>query len=215
MQGHGKCLVDSMSSFTVNGPLHRVLISEDFWYQNSYEIAQYLTTKFMDYCSKVYKVMDTDDLTSREERKNEYDLKIKGQEKLCMLSFSPDETVKGARYYCACSVCICGECDTCIGKISHQADDDDGSKDKDDNDSDDDEEGGDDNDRDGTLDKEGDKSVGREEYELQRNALMGILAHTSLYILQIILNYSIFVKSALLRILKMIMGIYSKVVKTI
>ena len=81
MKSDGTSLVDSMSSFHVKEPLCRAIINEDFWYQNSYEIAQYLTTKFMDDRSKVYKVIDSDDLISREERKNEYDLKIMGQEK--------------------------------------------------------------------------------------------------------------------------------------
>ena len=172
VKGHGKGLVDSMSSFGVEEPLRREIINEDFWYQNSYEIVQYLKTKCVDDRSKVYKVIDSDDLISREERKKEYDLKIIGLEKLCMLSFSPDWTVKGARYYCACSVCICGdfdECDTCIGKIYHQAAADDGDKGEDDYDK-----GGDDNDSDRTLDKEDDESVGREEYELQGNALMEV-----------------------------------------
>ena len=56
--GHGKWLVDSMSSFGVKGPLRQAIVRENFWYTNSQDIKDYLTMKFVNDDTKSYFVLD-------------------------------------------------------------------------------------------------------------------------------------------------------------
>ena len=67
--GHGKGLVDSMSSFGVKSPLRDAILTESFWYENSEDMKQFLCNKFFDDDSKQYFVLDPADLCKQSSQK--------------------------------------------------------------------------------------------------------------------------------------------------
>ena len=72
MAGHGKGLVDSMSSFGVKMPIRKAIVREDFWYKDSKEIERFLSSKFFE-DPKNYYVLQPDELIKRNEEKGKYE----------------------------------------------------------------------------------------------------------------------------------------------
>ena len=86
--GHGKGLVDAMSNFGVKGHLRKAVLLEDFSYNSSIDIMNYLTNHFQNDRNKEYF------LISQEEINNQWELikgwfKIKGCIAMHMISFFP------------------------------------------------------------------------------------------------------------------------------
>ena len=52
--GHGKGLVDAMSSFGCKKPLHHSIISEDVWYPKAFDMVNFLKSYFQSDDSKEY-----------------------------------------------------------------------------------------------------------------------------------------------------------------
>ena len=59
--GHGKGLVDAMSSFGCKNPLKHGIITEDWWYDNASEMVSYLTNDN----SKEHYLVDSADLSQK------------------------------------------------------------------------------------------------------------------------------------------------------
>ena len=56
--GHGKGLVDAMSSFGCKQPLRHSVISEDVWYLTAFDIINFLKSYFQSDDSKDYHLAD-------------------------------------------------------------------------------------------------------------------------------------------------------------
>ena len=105
--GHGKGLVDAMSSSGVKGPLRTAVLLEDFSYDSSIDIMNYLINHFQNDRNKEYF------LISREEIDNQRELikgwfKIKGCIAMHMISFFPNGEIQTKRHICPCKQCVIG-----------------------------------------------------------------------------------------------------------
>ena len=87
--GHGKGLVDAMSSFGVKAPIRRAVLTEDFSYRNAKDIFDYLTLLFGNDINKHYILLDGDEI---QDVKNSVSgsYKIKKCRSLHMISYFPD-----------------------------------------------------------------------------------------------------------------------------
>ena len=111
--GHGKGLIDAMSSFGVKGILRRDIIGNDEWFSNSDEICDYLSMRGdprMSYTSIEPKQLDQ----KRSERKG---LVINGCMVQHMLLFKPNcNGVVAKEYLCDCIMCLALSFDNCENK---------------------------------------------------------------------------------------------------
>ena len=106
VSGHGKGLVDSMSSFGVKGPLRKVVVTGDFSYNKAEDIFHFLSSKFESDDSKNYFMIDPSEVA---ERRGKPILKIKGCMKYHhMISYHPDGSVQAKINICSCDVCTEG-----------------------------------------------------------------------------------------------------------
>ena len=87
--GHGKGLVDAMSSFGVKAPIRRAVLTEDFSYRNAKDIFDYLTLLLTNIINKHYILLDGDEI---QDVKNSVSgsYKIKKCRSLHMISYFPD-----------------------------------------------------------------------------------------------------------------------------
>ena len=115
MAGHGKGLVDSMSSFGVKMPIREAIVREDFWYKDSKEIERFLSLKFFEDPKKNYYVLQPDELIKRNEEKGKYERQLNGVKQMLLVSFIPNGKIVAvaAKNYCACENCIVGNFDHC------------------------------------------------------------------------------------------------------
>ena len=97
VEGHGKGLVDAMSSFGVKQPIRKEIVTSDFWYRNATELVSFLNKKFMDDATKIYKEIDEMDLISKQT--NKFDL--------------IEYPIDGMPKLCSCEKCINGDFDQC------------------------------------------------------------------------------------------------------
>ena len=54
VKGHGKRLVDGMSSFCVKEPVRRAIVSNDWWYVCASELVDFLSSKFLNDVNKYW-----------------------------------------------------------------------------------------------------------------------------------------------------------------
>ena len=66
--GHGKDLVDAMSSFGVKAPICRAVFTEDFSYQNALDIYDYLTQFFSNDSKKHYYLIEKNEIEVEKEK---------------------------------------------------------------------------------------------------------------------------------------------------
>ena len=95
--GHGRGLVDAMSSFGCKGPLKHAIITKDQWFSTAEEMSDFLKKFFNGDSTKHYHVIHEKDTAElRKAEKNEH--KIAGSMKLHMVSvdsaFHPSEVDK-------------------------------------------------------------------------------------------------------------------------
>ena len=89
--GHGRGLVDAMSSFGCKAPLRSVILTQDKWFHNASEMKSYLTELFHDDHTRKYFIIDAASNASK--RKQERDeFVINGCHQMPMISVSPDDT---------------------------------------------------------------------------------------------------------------------------
>ena len=133
--GHGKGLVDVMSSFRVKAPIHRAALMEDFSYWNAKDIFDYLNLIFGNDINKHYILLDGDEIQDMS-----YDLH--------MISYFPDGSIQTKQHLCSCAECVVGNFIDCnlnpgvklIIENTEGSDTDTSDRDTDESDTDDDEE---------------------------------------------------------------------------
>ena len=124
--GHGRGLVDAMSGFGLKTPLRRAIVCENFWFNTSKELYDFITEKYSTDTSKIYVNIPAADLTTKRGKKSEEEeIVIKGCRKSRMISFHPDGSYQIARHMCNCCRCIVGHFIECINLIGNNRDEND------------------------------------------------------------------------------------------
>ena len=109
--GHGKGVIDGMSSFGVKNVLRKDIVTHDVFFNSSEEITDYLTVKCPHY--SYTNIPSHDVVKSRIENDENY-LKIEP----CMINhlmvFRPNKSVLCKEYLCSCDSCLELKFDECI-----------------------------------------------------------------------------------------------------
>ena len=95
--GHGKGLVDAMSSFGVKAPICKAILTEDFSYQSSQDIYDYLIYRFKDDNKKHFHVITQNNIENQRELLK-YSYIIPNCRALHMISFFPDCSIQTKRH---------------------------------------------------------------------------------------------------------------------
>ena len=114
--GHGRGLVDGMSSFGVKGPLRREIINADFWWTNVSTLVSFFNSKentMKNRNKKVYKELTYDDI-ERSITPVPDPLPLPYNTKQHVIVFHCDGTVQRASDLCDCIECVNGYLDKCM-----------------------------------------------------------------------------------------------------
>ena len=139
-EGHGRGLVDSMSSFGVKSPLRKEIINKDFYWTTAKELVELFQEKGMPE-RFLYNEVTKSDYDSQDWLKTAF--KIKGCRKLRCFVFHPDGSVETSRHMCECDACFQGDLSQCIYKENktvedyNEEEDDDDQEDEEENEDDD------------------------------------------------------------------------------
>ena len=110
VNGHGWGMVDGMSSFGVQAPVRRAVVTSDFYYGNTEELVTFLKA-IRKNNNFYYKLLDKElFLGGQEEREM---LKIKGCLKARMMSFLPSGEYQLKRHMWNCESCLFGDFGMC------------------------------------------------------------------------------------------------------
>ena len=112
ISGHGKGLVDAMSSFGVKATLQKAIVQKDFFFNEASDIKTYLQTEMVDSTNKHYYEIEEDSLVERRSNDNEQ-LKIDNCMKKHMFAYFPDGTIQVKENLCSCKDCIEGKFTNC------------------------------------------------------------------------------------------------------
>lgn len=139
--GHGRGLVDGMSSFGVKNPLRQHIITEDFYWSTASQLVEFFHDKGFASQTRQYSEITVEKIESQQQPTS---FPIPGNTKMHMIVFKSDGTVKTKRDICECIDCIEGNIDKCnfsdYGKIGVDEIEDDDNVEFDDNDEDNEEE---------------------------------------------------------------------------
>ena len=114
--GHGKGLIDAMSSFGVKSVLRRDIVTKNDWFNNSQEIVDHL--EFRGDPHMYYKVIQPEILDKARQNPNE--MKIEPCMKMHLFVFKPGNTnVYTKEYLCDCSSCVSFNFDECERQEVH------------------------------------------------------------------------------------------------
>ena len=113
--GHGKGLIDAMSSFGVKAILRRDIVTKDDWFSNTQEIIEHL--QFRGKSNMYYKSILPDVLDKARQCKDEK--KIDGCLNLHLFVYKPFETeVYRKEYLCDCLNCIVLKFEECMEVVN-------------------------------------------------------------------------------------------------
>ena len=135
--GHGRGLVDSMSSFGVKAVLRKEIINNDFYWSSSSEIVTKLRSMNMGARMHYYEVKMSD--IENQSEPDEYP--IAGCQKLHSIAFHPDGSVELKRDICDCDRCFIGKFSECCYEVGNNSDVEDDEEDGEDDSSDDNDDG--------------------------------------------------------------------------
>ena len=119
VSGHGKGLVDAMSSFGVKGLIRRAVVTENFSFTTAEDIYNYLYNLFEIDEQKEHYLVTPETIHSK--RSNDK-LKIDVCIPLNMFCYSPDGSIQLKQRICSCCMCKVGkfiECNDEKGVISY------------------------------------------------------------------------------------------------
>ena len=117
--GHGKGLVDAISSFGVKAPIHRTVLTEDFSYLNAQNIYDYLTQFFQNDSKKHYYLIEKNEIEAKKER-IEGPYRIQNCRPLDMISYFPDGSIQTKQHLCSCAECVVGNSIHCLSNLGAQ-----------------------------------------------------------------------------------------------
>ena len=148
--GHGRCLVDGMSSWGVKNPLRKLIIIADFWWLHASQLVKLFHDKGFQCENRDYSELTVDYIQSFPKDSAK---KIPGCTKYHMIVFNPDNTFECKEDLCECDMCFTGLFGKCMygenddGENNDEENDDgdeedDDAEDKDPGDDDDDDDDG-------------------------------------------------------------------------
>ena len=107
--GHGRCLVDTMSSFGVKGPLRKEIINFDFYYSSAAKLVALFQKK------KMGERMHYSEITEGTyySQAKPTTLPLPGNTKMHCIVFHPDGRVEMSRDICECDQCFDGNLSKC------------------------------------------------------------------------------------------------------
>ena len=111
VNGHGRGMVDGMSSFGVKAPLRRAIVTTDFFYNKAEQLVSFLKSMCVNESNYYFKLLDT--TCFFDERQNRAELTIPGCRKTRMLSFLPSGEHQMKRHMCNCESCLYGDFKNC------------------------------------------------------------------------------------------------------
>ena len=97
VNGHGKGMVDGMSSFGVKDPMRNAIIQHNWYYENGTDIIDFLQNNFASDHSKSYVMLPIPEVTIPP-------MGIKGNRKYRMFIYKPDGSVFIKRHMCMCKM---------------------------------------------------------------------------------------------------------------
>ena len=109
--GHGRCLVDGMSSFGVKNPLRKSIIAEDFYWATAAELVAFFHKNGMHSQNRVYKELTKEEIASHS---TVTPRSIKGCRKQHMIVFKPDGRILIKEDMCDCTKCLKGDVNLCV-----------------------------------------------------------------------------------------------------
>ena len=108
VSGHGKGLVDAMSGFGVKTPLRLAIVTNDFFYNNSKDICDYLKLHCQadnrKYCH----------LETIERYENPTSLPLPRCLKVHVIAYHPDGSIQTKENICSCNNCLTGNLINCV-----------------------------------------------------------------------------------------------------
>ena len=108
MSGHGKGLVDAKSGFGVKTPLRLAIVTNDFFYNNSKDICDYLKLHCQadnrKYCH----------LETIERYENPTSLPLPRCLKVHVIAYHPDGSIQTKENICSCNNCLTGNLINCV-----------------------------------------------------------------------------------------------------
>ena len=120
-----------MSAFGVKGPLMRAVVTEDFKYNSSKDILNYLSNQFKEDSRKLYFDVDAKQIaTLRKDGGQSVVIPGCVKNALHMICFNPDGSIVAKVNICSCIQCLEGNFDACPNEkgqyiYSNDEDDDD------------------------------------------------------------------------------------------
>ena len=109
--GHGKGLIDAMSSFGVKSIIRKDIVTHDVWFDSAEDIADYL--KRRNNGRMEYTVINRE--TVNQKRRNIREgLRITGCMRMHLILFSPNKEITLKEYLCDCNECINLNFDDCL-----------------------------------------------------------------------------------------------------
>ena len=133
--GHGRGLVDGMSSWGVKSPLRKEIINHDFYMSSAADLVDLFKTKQQD-------TSQFDRMYYTEITQNNFDSQtcpdpfpIPGSQKLHCIAFHPDGTIQTSRDICDCDDCFSGDMLNC--QYRNDSNEEDDSDDREENEDDD------------------------------------------------------------------------------
>ena len=101
--GHGKGLIDAMSSFGVKSILRQNIIANDWWFNNSSDICEHLEAR----CNPRMRYTSLSPQYTNEKRENQITRKIIGCNAMHFFVYEPNsKTVLRREYLCDCQSCL-------------------------------------------------------------------------------------------------------------
>ena len=114
--GHGRGLIDAMSSFGVKGILRRSIIGKDIFFADSNEIKEYLESIGDE--RMLYRVVDETELYPAKQHLVENQIKIKPCQKMHLFVYEPGKEKPIVReYLCSCDMCLDMKFEECINNL--------------------------------------------------------------------------------------------------
>ena len=109
--GHGRGLVDSMSSFGVKGPLRKEIVNFDFYFSSAAELVRLFSVEKNMGERFHYSEITEEEFYSQEKPEA---FPLDGNTKMHCIVFHPDGRVEMARHICECDECFNGNLSKCL-----------------------------------------------------------------------------------------------------
>lgn len=110
--GHGRGLVDSMSSFGCKSPLREAIVTQDKWFPTADSMAEFLKEKFEDKIQYLFRVISKEQVRDHRQKCRKT-MKVPGSSSIYMMEFRKEESPIVMEKFCNCENCIAFNFESC------------------------------------------------------------------------------------------------------